>query len=64
MQKLPVTRYCSFHCIQQMIVLGLLKQWYIGTALCAIQRRKNFNFNPLKTKPEFTQAGIYGKCVL
>ena len=22
------------------------------------------NFNPLKTSPEYTWAGVYGKCVL
>ena len=22
------------------------------------------HFNPLKTSPEYTQAGVYGKCVL
>ena len=23
-----------------------------------------FSFNPLKTSPEYTRAGVYGKCVL
>ena len=24
----------------------------------------NYHFNPLKTSPEYTRAGVYGKCVL
>ena len=29
-----------------------------------IEIRGNGVFNPLKTSPEYTRAGVYGKCVL
>ena len=37
-------------------------QTHVGGQMKAI----NFYhcFNPLKTNPEYTQAGVYGKCVL
>ena len=29
-----------------------------------IVEESKFKFNPLKTSPEYTRAGVYGKCVL
>ena len=32
-------------------------QWLSG-------QNTRFSFNPLKTSPKYTRAGVYGKCVL
>ena len=34
------------------------------TTMFNMKKFREYNFNPLKTSPEYTRAGVYGKCVL
>ena len=49
-----------FEMQQKLVVLKINEQFYFAS----LQSYSQNLFNPLKTSPEYTRAGVYEKCML